>query len=467
MLSQSESALRDHPLDGGSGPTLADTLEEVLRLASPGSQTEAAVLRQHLGLTRYTSRSIHQSVEDLSARLWVRSWVDGGAGWASTTDFSSTGLVNVVSRAETSARLVAGDRLELPTSVPDGGPSTFFAATAATDATRRAQLAVRHIERAGSTEVNANLRVATQDFAIANSAGLRAHLPMTYAALNLVARDERFATWYETAIGRDIDALDLDHVVDAAVTGVASAARPVAIDPGEYRVILDPPAVSMLLATLGYVGLNAFGAGAVKEGSSFLAHHIGESVASDLVTLRDEPTDPSALFTPFDAEGTPRRPLDIVVDGKALGPAHDRASAESAGIESTGHALPASMKTPSPLSLSIASGKSSREELLSALGEGLIVHRIHPFISLRGGPNADLSGTSRDGLLVVKGGEVVGAATNVRWSNEMTDLFGGVEAVSADRSMQWMDLPDHAPITNHVPSLLCAKLTVHGSQPRA
>jgi len=466
MPDQNESVLSEHPLEGGHGHALADVLEETLALAAPGSQAEAVVLRQHLGVTRYTSRSIHQSVEDLSVRLWVRSWLDGGAGWASTADLSSSGLADVVGRAEASAAIVPGERLDLPSTASNGGPRPFFAATAAIDAAERARLAVGHIERAGSVEVNANLRVATQELALANSIGLRTTLPMTYAALNVVTRDHGIATWYETAIGRDIDALDLDGVVDEAVAGVGAAARPVAIEPGDYRVILDQPAVSMLLSTLGYVGLNAFGAGAVKDGSSFLAHHLGEAVASNLVTLRDEPTDPAALFMPFDAEGTARRSLDIIVDGTAIGPAYDRASAASGGVESTGHALPASMKTPSPLSLSIAAGSSSRDELLAALGDGLIVHRIHPFVSLRGGPNADLSGTSRDGLLVVEGGEVVGAANNVRWSNQMTDLFGSVEGVSSDRSVQWMDLPDHAPITNHVPSLLCGKLTVHGSQPR-
>lgn len=466
MPEENESVLSAHPLEGGSGQALADVLEETLALAAPGSQAEAVVLRQHLGLTRYTSRSIHQSVEDLATRLWVRSWLDGGAGWASTGDLSSAGLAEVVGRAEASAAIVGGERLDLPTSVANGGPNPFVAATAAADAAERARLAVGHIERAGSVEVNANLRVATQELAIANSVGLRATLPMTYAALNVVTRGGGNTTWYETGIGRDIEALNLDGVVDKAIAGVSAAAQPVAVAPGDYRVVLDQPAVSMLLSTLGYVGLNAFGAGAVKDGSSFLAHHLGEAVASELVTLRDEPTDPAALFTPFDAEGTPRRPLDIIVNGVAVGPAHDRASAASSGADSTGHALPASMKSPSPLSLSIAAGTSSRDALLAALGDGLIVHRIHPFVSLRGGPNANLSGTSRDGLLVVKGGEIVGAATNVRWSNDMTDLFGSVEGVSSDRSVQWMDLPDHAPITNHVPSLLCGRLTVHGSQPR-
>lgn len=444
---------------------LLEVLDHVLGNASAGAQTEAVALREHLGLTRYTSRRIHQSVEDMTTRIWVRSWGDGGAGWASTSDLSPHALRDVVARAEAAAQLVPGERITLPESVPDG-PTPFFSATAELDAAQRAAIAAAHVEHAGDVEVNANLRASVQELSIANTEGLRASLPMTYAALNVVAREAGGATWYETAIGRDVAALDLNRVVAGAVEGARAAARPTDVEPGDYRVILDPPAVSMLLATLGYVGLDAFSASSVKEGSSFLAHHMDGPVASDLVTLRDEPSDVDALFTPFDAEGSARQPLDIIVDGIARGAAHDRTSARSAGTATTGHALPVSMKTPSPLSLSMEAGGSSREQMLEALGDGLIVHRIHPFISLRGGPNADLSGTSRDGVLVVKGGEIVGSAHNVRWSNETTELFKTVEAVAAERSVQWMDLPEHAPITNHVPGLLCGKLTVHGSQPR-
>lgn len=463
-MTQAATRLIDHPLAAGA-PDLAAVVEDAIERGSPGSQTEALVLREHKALTRYTSRSIHQAVEDMTTRLWIRSWLDGGAGWAFTTDTSREGIKEVVGRAENAARNISGSRIDLPGTVASGSPA-FFESTASLDASARTGLATSHIDRAGNVEVNGNIRVSLQDLALANSTGLRARIPMSYVALIVVAREPGGATWYETAIGRDFAALDFDKVVDDAVAGATLAAQPREVAAADYRVILDDPAVSMLLATLGYVGLNAFGAGAVRDQSSFLAHHDDDPVAANIFTLRDDPLDEEALFSPFDAEGSPRRPLDIIAGGKVAGHAHDRASAAAAGAETTGHALPASMKTPSPLSLSIPAGDRSRDQLVADLGDGLIVHRIHPFISLRGGPNANLSGTSRDGVLVVENGEVVGAAKNVRWSNDMTDLFGSVEGMSEERSVQWMDLPDHAPITNHVPSLLCGRFTVHGSQPR-
>jgi predicted Zn-dependent protease len=449
------------------GTPLADIVEQSLAAASPGAQTEILILRQHLGLTRYSGKRIHQSVEDLSERIWVRSWAGGGMGWASTGDATAAGLTAAVEQAEANSQLVASaEPVPLPDRADPTGVATFFAATAGTGAAARSEIAAGHIERAGDIDINANLRVAVQEMALGNTQGLSVALPLTYAALNAIARTSDGATWYETAIGRDIAALDLDATIDAAVAGARAAALPLPIPPGDYPIVIDPPAISMLLVSLGYVGLNVFGATAAREGASYIAENLGQSVAAAGFTLTDEPLDPVALATPFDAEGTPHSSLTIIDRGVAAAVAHDLTSAATDGTGTTGHALPAGMKGPAPISLSIPSGTDTRAQLIAGLGDGLVVHRIHPFVSLRGGPHADLSGTTRDGVLVIRGGEIAGAATNVRWSNTMTDLFGSVDAASVERSVQWMDLPDHAPHTNHLPSLRCQRFTVHGSQPR-
>jgi predicted Zn-dependent protease len=101
-----------------------------------------------------------------------------------------------------------------------------------------------------------------------------------------------------------------------------------------------------------------------------------------------------------------------------------------------------------------------------SLDRGLVIRRIHPFVSLRGGPRIEISGTTRDGVFVVQNGEIVGAAANVRWSCSAVDLLRSVEAASLERSVEFMDLPELFPSTNDVPSLLCGRLRVHGSQPR-
>lgn len=456
------TALAAPPL--GATP-LPEILEAGLSFATRGALTEILGIRQCLGLTRYSGQRIHQNVEDWSERIWVRSWVAGGGGWAFTGDLSPNGVAAAVERAEANSRHVDSNKPPtLPEAADPAAVETFFPATARTDAAARTELAARHIARAQGVAISANLRVAVQELALANTAGLRACLPLSYVALNAVARTPDGATWYETAMGRDIAALDLDGCIDRATNGAKSAARALPIPPGNYRIILDPPALSMLLVSLGYVGLNVFSATAARQGNSYILDNVGKPVASSQFSLADEPLNPQSLATPFDAEGTPRRRLPIIERGEAVGVAHDLTTDPEG--RSTGHALPASMKGPAPLSLAVSPGSATDADLLASLGDGLIVHRIHPFVSLRGGPQGDLSGTTHDGVLVVRGGEIVGAATNVRWSNRMTEFLGSVEDVSAERTIQWMDLPDHAPHTSLLPRLLCGTFTVHGSQPR-
>lgn len=435
-------------------------------LVGRGSQAEAVCLRQHLGVTRFSRGQIHQNVEDWTTTVWIRVWNGTGMGWASTNDLTSNGLSVTAELAEANSRGTKSAQIELPSTGVEP-IETFFDTTASiADASARAAIANQCLEVAGHVELNANLRVATQDLSVVNTAGLRLHAPMTYAAMNAVARNEFGSTWYDGAIGRDSSKLDFAAVAETATQGAVAAGHPVRIADGEMRAILDPAALSMLLVSIGYVGVNAFGAGAVAEGRSFVGSHIGEAVASDSISLVDDPLDTAALNSAFDAEGTKRQIVPIIENGVAVGVGHDLTSAARSDVTSTGSALPVSMKTPSPHSLSIPAGTSSREQLVDDLSDGIIINRIHPFISLRGGPEGELSGTTRDGVLVVRSGEVVGSAVNVRWSNNMTDLLRSVEGVSEERSVQWMDLPDHSPHTNHVPSLLCGRFIVHGSQPR-
>ena len=72
----------------------------------------------------------------------------------------------------------------------------------------------------------------------------------------------------------------------------------VAIEPGDYPVVLEPYAVADLLEILGYVGFSAL---AVQEDRSF--HEPGRIVGSELVTIVDDATDPAGMPGSFDYEG--------------------------------------------------------------------------------------------------------------------------------------------------------------------
>lgn len=441
---------------------LAEMLADVLPAAGP--QVELSAVWQRLELSRFSGGRIHQNVVDVAAKVWARAWDGGGAAYAITSKLDRASLESVVAEAVASADSLPGTRVALPSSATTGD-DPYFASTAEFGPERRTAL-VASIGEAVPEAIgtHGNIRVAAQTHAVVNNSGLRTGYRSTYAAMNLVTQAEGRATGYGGAIGRDVDQLDFLAAARSSADICEMAQRPVVVPPGDYEVLLDPPAVSMLLVSLGYVGLNSFGAASATAPGAWFAP--GAAVGSSALTMVDDPLDRAALFSPIDAEGSSRQRLTLIDQGNVAGAAHDLTTAAANGTATTGHAMPPGDKGPSPHSLAIEPGTTSRADLVAGMKRGLIVTRIHPFVSLRGGGRGELSGTTRDGVFLVENGQIVAPVANVRWSNSMSDVFRGVEAVSTERSVEFMDLPEFSPHTAHVPSLYSTRFTVQTSQPR-
>ncbi len=446
-------------------PTVDHTNERLsAALPTDGTQVELAAVWQRLDLTRFSGGRVHQNVGDWSPRVWARAWTSGGPGYAIRSSLDPESLSSAVAEATANANHVQGNRIDLPTSAEINN-TPFFESTANLTSATRQEIASMVIETGeGKAVAHGNIRVALQTHALVNSSGLRTGFEASYVAMNLVSQAAGRATGYAGAIGRNAAKLDLGQAAQRATDIAIQGEAPVVVPPGDYEILIDPPAMSMLLVSLGYVGLNLFGANAAKQSSSW--HHVGRKTASAAFTLIDDPLDEDALFSPIDAEGTERNPITLIDSGSVVGAAHDLATAKRDDVSSTGHALPAGDKGPAPHSLSIPAGSTSRADLISGMKRGLIVNRIHPFVSLRGGPAGELSGTTRDGVFLVENGEIVAPVANVRWSNSMTDLFGNVEAASKERHVEFMDLPEFSPHTAHVPSVYSTRFTVQSTQPR-
>ena len=95
-----------------------------------------------------------------------------------------------------------------------------------------------------------------------------------------------------------------------------------------------PKAVAAMLLFPAWLGFNGK---AHAEGTSFA--HLGEQQFDERIDLWDDGTDPRSLGRPYDAEGTPKRRVDLVPTGVTVGLAHDRRSAALAGVESTGSSV--------------------------------------------------------------------------------------------------------------------------------
>lgn len=110
-------------------------------------------------------------------------------------------------------------------------------------------------------------------------------------------------------------------------------ARP--LTTGRRRAVLEPQVVGDLLSLLAY----SLSGKTLAEGKSRLEGKLGRRVASELVTLVDDPTLPGALGSrPFDAEGTASRRLTVIEAGVLRTFLHNSATARRTGQPNTGHA---------------------------------------------------------------------------------------------------------------------------------
>jgi predicted Zn-dependent protease len=87
------------------------------------------------------------------------------------------------------------------------------------------------------------------------------------------------------------------------------------------------------------INRKAFSAAAYYEGDSLLREHLGVQVFDRALNLRDDATDPAGLAFPFDLEGTPKRPVDLIQDGTPRTPALDQRQAAVLGLPPTAHAI--------------------------------------------------------------------------------------------------------------------------------
>ena len=177
-------------------------------------------------------------------------------------------------------------------------------------------------------------------------------------------------------ISRDFDALDPDRLardsVDQAVKGLN--AEPVAS--GKYHVVFWNEALVSLLGVFSTV----FSAETEQMGLSLLSGKLGETIAAPCVTLVDDPLRPDCLGSrPFDDEGVPSHQHMLVENGVFRTFLHNLKTARKAGVESTGNGSKADYSSPvrvSPSNLYFEPGALSFEELLSQVGDGIVITEV-------------------------------------------------------------------------------------------
>lgn len=197
---------------------------------------------------------------------------------------------------------------------------------------------------------------------------------VSYAYASVQAKEsEEVQDGFEVAINRDFQALDIESMAKIAAQKALDNLGGQSIESGEYPVVLDSYAMNSLLG----VFFSVFSADAAQKGLSLLANKEGEPIASPAVRLLDDPHRRDALQShAFDDEGVPTTRKYIIENGQLNTLLHNLKTAHKAGVESTGNAGKAGVSgeiTITSFNLHFEPGTKSLEELLSSIGDGLVI----------------------------------------------------------------------------------------------
>src|SRR2546426_547942 len=289
--------------------------------------------------------------------------------------------------------------------------------------------------------------------------------PRPQASLRgLVESDTHTGSGYAEDLSMRTDALFPERVAARAAEKCALDRDRRQLAPGDYEAVFEELAVAEILRIVSITGL---GAQSVKEGRSFMSGRIDDRVTGDDFTLWDDAHDARTLGIPFDVEGTLKRKVTLVENGVARGPVYDRASAKAMGARSTGHAADPLRYTPGGHAgnLTMAGGAATREELIGAVGRGLLITRFH-YTNTPDPRAATMTGTTRDGTFLIEDGKITAALANLRYTMSALDLFAGIELLGPQRlARDWWSSNGMGSVVCLVPPLKVRRATITGSSP--
>ncbi|MBK8217883.1 MAG: TldD/PmbA family protein [Myxococcales bacterium] len=389
----------------------------------------------------------------------------GRVASTSTSDLSDAGLRRFVADALELADLCQRDEFagpadpsELcdPKAAPDldlydpaGG--SIDAKTALDFATRGEKAALEVDPRLTNSEGGSFSRVAGGS-AIVLSSGFRAAYKGSYQSLSVVpiAEDEggKKRRGYHWTAKRFLDELD-----DPKKVGEEAARRTLrklgakSVATCEVPVVFDPDAARSILGLLAGCVMG----GSIWRKSSYLVGREGTRVASDLVTVVDDPLivrGPGSR--PFDGEGLASRKNLVVEAGILRTYLCDSYSARKLGRKSTGSASRGGSAGVSATTSNfvLSPGKDSAESIVKGTKRGLVTDMMgFGFNAVTGDFSCGASG------FWIEDGEITYPVSEVTISLNVDELWKTIDAVGSDLDLR---------TSTASPTFRVAKMTVAG-----
>lgn len=219
------------------------------------------------------------------------------------------------------------------------------------------------------------------------------------------------------------------------------AKGPKAGDEGVYDVIFDPLIMGSLLATWAWM-TSAF---SVMVQRSVFVNKLGQKVASEIVTLKDNPAHYSLANRVFDDEGAPTKENVILDHGILKTYLHNNSTARLFKTETTGNA---GLVMPTPWNVEMDPGDMGKDELFKEVKRGLYLTNTW-YTRFQNHAKGDFSTIPRDGIFLIEKGEIKQSLKDIRISDNALNMLNNIAAISKERQhVHWWgeaDPPSLAP----------------------
>ena len=279
--------------------------------------------------------------------------------------------------------------------------------------------------------------IERSEIAIFNSKGL----DLTYSnqvsglvAAGVVSDGKEMANNYEIKLGK-LEEIDTDALVKKAVDGAKLKLGGEPAPTGQYPVVFNPDAMCALLQVYSSI----FSAEAAQKGLSRLADKEGETIASPLVTLVDDPFHPeSPEPINFDAEGSPTYRKNVIEKGVLNTLLYNLKTAAVAGKATTGNASKAGYDSSvglRPFTMYLENGELTEEALLQKAANGV-------YITSLGGLHAGADAISGDFSLqsagfMIRDGKKCEYVKSFTVAGNFYELLKNITALANNGHLPW------------------------------
>lgn len=200
------------------------------------------------------------------------------------------------------------------------------------------------------------------------------------------------------------------------------------IPSGKYKIIIDGNEMRSLLSAFAA----AFSGKQAMLGLSLLNGKEGQKIASDCITLIDDPMpNGSSVQTAFDGEGVATYKKSVIENGILKTLLYDLSVAKKMNVAPTGNGQRGSYAQQvyiAPFSFYISGGKLSEKELLERMGDGLLVTELK---GLHAGANAVTGDFSIESAgFLIENGKKSRAVKGFTIAGNFFDMLKDISAVA-------------------------------------